>query len=54
MTRHNYRQAKRNREDTRKKRQLEKRERKLSRVDPAAPSPEVPADGASSEPKASP
>ena len=54
MTRHNYRQAKRNREDTRKKRQLEKRERKLSRGDQAAPSPEGSVDGASSDPKTSP
>lgn len=31
MTRHNYRQAKRSREDVRKRRQLEKQERKLSK-----------------------
>lgn len=33
MSRNNYRQAKRNREETRKKRQLEKQQRKLTRND---------------------
>jgi len=33
MSRNNYRQAKRNREETRKKRQLEKQQRKATRPD---------------------
>ncbi len=43
----NYRQAKRNREDSRKKRQQEKLERKLSKgaaPQPAADTPVTPAD----------
>lgn len=36
MAKQNYRQAKRNREETRKKRQLEKRQRKLGRPDEPA------------------
>lgn len=38
----NYRQAKRNREDARKKRQQQKLDRKLNRG-PADPAPEAPA-----------
>ena len=37
MSRNNYRQAKRNREETRKKRQVEKQQRKLARNDGTAP-----------------
>lgn len=37
MPKQNYRQAKRNREETRKKRQLEKRQRKLNRGETEAP-----------------
>lgn len=40
MPKQNYRQAKRNREETRKKRQLEKRQKKLNKPeDPAADAP---------------
>jgi hypothetical protein len=39
MPRQNYRQAKRHREESRKKRQLEKRQKKLTRTEDAAPAP---------------
>ena len=50
----NYRQAKRNREETRKKRQLEKRQKKLVRTEDAPSVPDAPASEVSSDPKASP
>lgn len=48
----NYRQAKRSREDSRKKRQQQKLERKLSRgaaTTPAADTPVAPADSETKE-----
>jgi hypothetical protein len=50
----NYRQAKRNREETRKKRQLEKRQRKLSRSEDSPPGPDASASEDNADPKASP
>jgi hypothetical protein len=50
----NYRQAKRNREETRKKRQLEKRQKKLVRSEDSPSVPDSPASEVSSDPKALP
>jgi hypothetical protein len=47
----NYRQAKRNREETRKKRQLEKRQRKLVRSEDSPSVPESAAGEVTSDPK---
>ena len=49
MTRNNYRQAKRSREDTRKKRQLEKLERKTGRKEDVARAAESPVDAVVSD-----
>ena len=54
MPKQNYRQAKRNREETRKKRQIEKRQRKLTRTEDAAPTADPAANEVMSDPKASP
>jgi len=50
----NYRQAKRNREDSRKKRQQEKLERKQKRVTPDAPGADTATTPVESEPKDAP
>jgi len=50
----NYRQAKRNREDSRKKRQQEKLERKQKRVTPDAPGEDTAATPAEPETKDAP
>jgi hypothetical protein len=50
----NYRQAKRNREETRKKRQLEKRQRKLGRSEDSPAVPDSQAIEVSTDPKVSP
>lgn len=47
----NYRQAKRNREETRKKRQIEKRQRKLVRSEDSPSVPDPAASEATSDPK---
>lgn len=50
----NYRQAKRNREETRKKKQQEKLLRKLNRGTAPEVAPESPAGDVNTDPKASP
>ena len=54
MAMRNYRQAKRNREETRKKKKQEKFERKLSRNTPAEAAPEAPVGDVNTDPKTSP
>lgn len=54
MAMRNYRQAKRNREETRKKKKQEKFERKLSRNTPAEAVPEAPVGDVNTDPKTSP
>jgi hypothetical protein len=54
MPRVNYRQAKRHREDSRKKRQLEKRERKMARNEEVAPATNSPVNDPNSDSKPSP
>ena len=50
----NYRQAKRNREETRKKKQQEKLQRKLSRGTTPEPSQEAPVSDINPDPKPAP
>jgi hypothetical protein len=50
----NYRQAKRNREETRKKKQQEKLQRKLNRGATSDAAPEPPAGDVNTDPKTSP
>lgn len=54
MAQRNYRQAKRNREETRKKKQQEKLQKKLSRGSAPEVIQEAPANDVSSDPKTSP
>jgi hypothetical protein len=51
MAKTNYRQAKRNREETRKKRQIEKRQKKLVRSEDSPSVPDSPASEAIADPK---
>jgi hypothetical protein len=51
MAKQNYRQAKRNREETRKKRQLEKLQKKLGRSEDSPPVPDSQPGEVNADPK---
>ena len=54
MPSQNYRQAKRHRENSRKKRQLEKQERKMNKKGPAAQASHSPPEAGTPDPESAP